>query len=122
MKKFKSFHCGIDPTAEHPIPKTAVEWANEWLEENPDVRVVGFRHSLDKDGHDVICILYEESNKTSVQSPYSPVPMLRQYDMLANITNVWCPECSYHEKHYGDVTFIGERYCPECAKKKGTTS
>lgn len=116
MKKFKSFHCGIDPTDEHAIPKTAVEWANEWVEENPDAKVLQFRHSLDKDGHDVICVMYEERVKEN-KSRYIPSPMMSSYDMIRNMTDVECVDCDYHEIHIGKVEFTGPRYCPECARR-----
>lgn len=114
MKKFKTFHCGIDPADEHAIPKTAVEWANEWIEENPDADILVWSHALDPDGHDVICISYEEGQKADQTG--EDVYMRRYYDPFANRTLYACPKCAHERYTEGNVTLYDER-CPKCARK-----
>ena len=109
MKKFKSFHCGIDPTDAHAIPKTAVEWANEWIEENPKVECIEFRHSLDKDGHDVICVMYEVVGEIVVMDR-----LFHEYSMS---TAYKCPKCGYTKFLYGNITLF-DPTCPSCKKGK----
>lgn len=109
MKKFKTFHCGVDPTDEHAIPKTAVEWANKWIEENPDVDILVWTHDLDKDGYDVICILYEELEK------FEDVPILFCKDIIEGTNNAIfeCPKCS--SKYEYPVFIIGSDIrCKKC--------
>lgn len=113
MKKFKIFHSTVNDGADVA--------ANEWLEQNPDVKVIDFqytRRNLSGD-YNHLCILYEEPEKKEelVKCPHIPNPMLHQYDAWKYQTKVWCPECGYYETYPGDVN-VGEKYCPECAKRR----
>lgn len=107
MKKFKSFHRGVDSNAEVAVCKTAVEWANEWLEQNPDVEIIEFRHAVNNSGSDVICILYEELGAN--------VEMERYYDAFAQVTQYRCPKCGYQKISDGNVT-LHDPSCPSCRK------
>lgn len=108
MKKFKSFHYGIDPNDEKAIIRTAVEWANKWFEENPDVKNVQFRHSLDNSGRDVICIMYEKRGELVEMEEF-------YYDAFANVTQYRCPKCGYQKTLDGLVTPY-DLTCPNCKK------
>lgn len=107
MNKFKSFHRGVDSNAEVAVCKTAVEWANEWLEQNPDVEIIEFRHAVNNSGSDVICILYEE--------PKEIVLMSREYEPFGSTTLYRCPKCGY-EKRYDGCMFLHDPSCPSCRK------
>ena len=101
MKKFKIFHSTVNDGADVA--------ANEWLEQNPDVKVIDFqytRRNLSGD-YNHLCILYEELGEI--------VEMQRIHDPFAVVTEYRCPKCGYKKLYDGNIT-LHDPSCLSCRK------
>ena len=60
MKRFRIFR-GVFGAID------ADEKINEWLDENPDVKIIDYKFNLSTYGNHAICVLYRENNNVYVE-------------------------------------------------------